>query len=124
MRIVADEGVELQIVGRLRQEGHEVTYVAELHPGITDEEVLILAEAEDAVLLTLDKDFGEMTYRYGNSAVGIILVRLHALPTEQKARVVASVFSEHREELVGAFTVVSASSIRIRQNRRGSREPS
>ncbi|HET6261633.1 MAG TPA: DUF5615 family PIN-like protein [Chloroflexia bacterium] len=124
MRIVADEGVEHQVVERLRQAGHQVTYVAELHPGITDQEVLSLTESNVAVLLTLDKDFGEMTYRHRYSAPGIVLARLHALTAEQKASVMAAVFAEHGEELAGAFTVVSAGSIRIRPHRSGSKEQS
>ena len=114
MRLVADEGVEARIVAKLREEGHEVIYVAELRPGITDQEVLQLAETEGNLLLTADKDFGDLTYLQQASRVGIVLVRLHELSSELKSRIVAGVFRDHAEELSGAFTVVTASSIRIR----------
>lgn len=114
MKIVADESVEGRIVTRLRQEGHEILYVAELNPGITDQDVLHLAETEDALLLTSAKDFGDITYHQQQSKAGIVLARLHSLSAEQKARILAGVLVDHSAELTGAFTVVSAGSIRIR----------
>jgi hypothetical protein len=43
MKILADESVDREIVNRLRKDGHDVDYVAEMSPGIMDEEVLLLA---------------------------------------------------------------------------------
>jgi predicted nuclease of predicted toxin-antitoxin system len=119
LKIVVDESVEGRVVARLRADGHEVIYVAELHPGITDEEVLHLAEAQGNLLLTADKDFGDLTYLQQKSTVGIVLARLHGLSTEQKARIIAGVLRQHSEQLLDAFTVVSASSIRIRSQHGG-----
>ena len=62
---VANEGVDRPVVERLRQDDHDVVYVAELSPSITDEEILQLANARSAVLLTADKDFGELVFRRG-----------------------------------------------------------
>ncbi len=59
MNLLADEGVDHQIVARLREEGHDVLYVAEMEPGIPDEAVLDLANGEYRRLLAADKDFGE-----------------------------------------------------------------
>ena len=50
MNLVADEGVERHIVDRLRQDGHVVRYIAELTPGIDDEQVLEGAISSGAVL--------------------------------------------------------------------------
>lgn len=55
MKIVADESVDNQIVARLRANGHEVLYVAELDPGIEDEQVLVLSRQANAILLTAVK---------------------------------------------------------------------
>ncbi len=59
MNLLADESVDGQIVARLRQDNHDVTYVAEMEPGISDETVLQRANEQEALLLTVDKDFGE-----------------------------------------------------------------
>jgi predicted nuclease of predicted toxin-antitoxin system len=72
----------------LRQAGHEVVYIAELDPGITDDQVLDLANREELLLLTADKDFGELVYRLHRQAHGILLVRLIGLPADDKAGIV------------------------------------
>ena len=63
MNFLADESVDRLIVEHLRQEGHLVSYIAELGPGMADDAVLHLANQETALLLTADKDFGEMVFR-------------------------------------------------------------
>lgn len=60
MNFLVDEGVDRQIVHRLRSEGHAVIYVAELESGISDDAVLDIANRESAVLVAADKDFGEI----------------------------------------------------------------
>jgi hypothetical protein len=103
VNLVANEGVDRPVVERLRQDGHDVVYVAELSPGITDEEVLQQANVRSAVLLTADKDFG------------VILLRLAGLANATKAEIVAEVCRDRTAELVGAFSVVSPGQVRIRQ---------
>jgi predicted nuclease of predicted toxin-antitoxin system len=70
MKLVADESVDRQIVDRLRVDGHQVWYVAEESPSITDEQVLRTARERVSALLTADKDFGELVYRLGVSVHG------------------------------------------------------
>ncbi len=59
MRFVADESVDYQIVSRLREDGHEVIYIAETQSGASDNSVLTQANLQQAMLLTSDKDFGD-----------------------------------------------------------------
>lgn len=114
MRFLADEGVDRQIVEQLRREGHEVTYVAELAPGIDDDEILWRAHAAGALLITADKDFGELVFRLGRATQGVLLLRLAGLPPKRKARVVASVVKHRADELAGAFSVIAPGGVRIR----------
>lgn len=115
MNLMADESVDRPIVERLRQEGHVTEYVAELSPSITDDEVLDQANASGALLVTADKDFGELIYRQGRVHAGVILLRLAGLPPVAKAETVAKVLQDHATELPGAFSVVSPGAVRIRQ---------
>jgi predicted nuclease of predicted toxin-antitoxin system len=62
MKIVVDEGVERPIVVRLRADGHNVLYIAEIAPGSKDRDILELAHNEKALLITLDKDFGDLVF--------------------------------------------------------------
>ena len=115
MNLVADEGVDRAVVERLRHDGHEVVYVAELSPSVTDEEVLRQANARRAILLTADKDFGELVFRQGLVHSGVVLIRLAGLANATKAEIVAEVCRDRTAELVGAFSVVSPGQVRIRR---------
>lgn len=112
---MADEGVDAPIVVRLREEGFAVVYVAELRPGMKDPEVVALAQREGALLLTTDKDFGELAFRRGLAPSGVLLLRLEGLaPTEKAARVVWALRA-HGQGLLGAFSVLDPRRLRVRR---------
>jgi len=117
VRILADESVDCPIVERLRQDGYQVWYVAEMEPGISDDIVLDLANREGAVLLTADKDFGELIFRQRRLTSGVILLRLAGISPGHKAEVVASALAAHVDEIRQAFTVITPGTIRIRRQR-------
>lgn len=114
MNFVADEGIDLPIVVRLRELGYSVWYVAEISPSVDDAEVLVQAVEQQAVLLTFDKDFGEMVFRQHHNFPGIVLLRLHGLTMGQKTAVVEDLLNQHGTELINSFTVVTPIKIRIR----------
>ncbi|MEH2409717.1 DUF5615 family PIN-like protein [Nostoc sp.] len=115
MKFLGDENLDWQIVERLRLDGHEVLYVVEMKPGIGDDEVLTLANSEGAILLTSDKDFGELVFRLRRIATGVVLIRLFGLSPDDRAEIIANAINQHADELLGAFTVISSKSIRIRK---------
>jgi predicted nuclease of predicted toxin-antitoxin system len=115
MNLVADEGVDRQIVDRLRHDGHQVFYVAEMQPGVPDEVVLALANGEGALLVTADKDFGELVFRERRSTSGVILIRLAGLAPTAKAEIVASAIRAHAVELPRSFAVITPKTLRIRR---------
>ncbi|MCG2791691.1 MAG: DUF5615 family PIN-like protein [Actinomycetia bacterium] len=63
MKFIVDECVDWQIIDYLRKIGYEILYVPEIEPGISDEKVLDIANKESAILITADKDFGELVFR-------------------------------------------------------------
>ena len=115
MRFLADECVDRQIVDRLRHDGYTVLYVAEMEPGISDHDVLNLANHEGAILLTADKDFGELVFRQGKVTHGIVLVRLAGLLPAIKADIIAATIEDHGDEFLRSFTVITSGSVRIRR---------
>lgn len=118
MNFVADESVDGAIVERLRQDGHQVSYVAEMEPGISDEVVLDLANRQDALLLTADKDFGEIVFRQRRFSGGVVLVRLAGLSADRKATVVPAAIGRASSELPGSFTVITPGLCRTRRLKR------
>jgi predicted nuclease of predicted toxin-antitoxin system len=115
VRIVADESIDRQIVELLRTGGHEVLFIAELEPGVVDEVVLARSREQNAILLTADKDFGELVFRQHLLHTGILLVRLAGLEPDAKARLVASVVDRHAEELGLGFSVLTKRGFRVRR---------
>ncbi len=98
MTLFADESVDQPIVERLRQAGYVVSAVAEISPSIVDDEVLRLANEQSAILVTADKDFGEMVFREGKNAGGIVLLRFGGLSAGLKADIVSRAFADHAAE--------------------------
>lgn len=120
MKILADEGVDRPIVERLRQSGYQVWYVAEMEAGISDDVVLDLATREGAILLTADKDFGELVFRQERMTRGIILIQLAGISPARKAEIVVSALVAHGDEMGQAFTVITPGAVRIRHRPTGS----
>jgi predicted nuclease of predicted toxin-antitoxin system len=77
MRVIANENVMATVVSELRARGHDVLWIRESMPGTTDDTILARAQSEERLVLTHDKDFGELAFRYGLPAeCGVILIRL------------------------------------------------
>jgi predicted nuclease of predicted toxin-antitoxin system len=110
-----DENVDRVIAERLRFLGEDVLYIAEVDPSVSDEVVLERARENEAVLLTADKDFGELVFRRRLVSAGVVLLRLSGLEAEEKAAIVEALLASHAGELAGHFTVVTASGVRIRR---------
>lgn len=115
MIFLANESVDRQIVDRLRQEGHNIFYVAEMEPGMPDDLVLNLGSQAGALLLTADKDFGELVFRQARLTSGVILIRLAGLSQETKAEIVAAAVHQHAAEFADAFAVITPAAVRFRR---------
>jgi predicted nuclease of predicted toxin-antitoxin system len=114
MILFADESVERQIVEALRLEGHVVASVAEMSPSISDDDVLRDANSQGAILLTADKDFGELVFRLRRVHAGVILLRLAGLSTPEKVTLVVQLCRDRAAEFANGFSVVTPGAVRIR----------
>lgn len=114
MRLLADENFPGDAVAALRAAGHDVAWVAEIARSIPDTEVLRLAREQERVLLTSDKDFGDLAFRVGLlHEAGIVLFRLPAVPSVVAAAT-EHVFRKH-QDFKGKFLVVEPHRIRERR---------
>lgn len=114
MNFIADEGVDMPIVHALRRAGHNVWYIAEMGAGTSDEDILALANAQNAPLLTNDKDFGALVFQQRRATAGVILLRLAGLSNTRKAALVSELVTNQQERLIGSFTVITPRRVRIR----------
>ena len=114
MRLMVDENMSSSVIAALRGLGFDVLSVKETMSGDDDVVVLARAQAESRVVVTMDKDFGELAYRIGLPAsCGVILFRLGADdPYNDLPRILDVVTS--RDEWSGLFAVATEKRIRTR----------
>jgi predicted nuclease of predicted toxin-antitoxin system len=114
MHFVADESVDGNVIRALRAAGYTVLAIADEMPSTKDPDVLAFAVSRNEVLLTEDKDFGELVHYRRQQHTGVILLRMNEIsPADRVARTLM-VLSVHEAKLKDAFTVISTKRVRIR----------
>ena len=113
LRFLADESCDYAVVRALTSLEHEVLPVAELSPRADDETVIGLALREERVLLTEDKDFGQLVYANGLPSVGVVLLRFPAAARSGIGETVADFVSRKGADLQGRFVVIQPGRIRM-----------
>lgn len=114
-RFLADENVPRPSILLLRDEGVEIEAVGEIAPGASDEKVLAHARKYRQVLVTFDRDFGDLIYRQGAQApLGVIHLRFTPISPEEPAHVVLRLIHSEEVVLVGQYTVLESEAIRQR----------
>ncbi|MCS7275128.1 MAG: DUF5615 family PIN-like protein [Candidatus Bipolaricaulota bacterium] len=114
MRFLADENVEKLIVDHLRHQSFDVRYVAEETPSLKDDAILALANQENRIFITNDKDFGEMAFRQRRVRTGILLLRFRRDEAEWKAQRLVRFLEQYRQPLDKKFVVLGDTRVRIR----------
>jgi len=117
MRFVVDESTGAAVAEYLRSAGHDVLVVAETMPQADDEEILARAASEQRIVITNDKDFGDLVFRSRQAHSGVILLRLHDESAANRVRVVRAVLERHADQIVSRFAVATESGLRIRSPR-------
>jgi predicted nuclease of predicted toxin-antitoxin system len=113
MQILANENFPGEAVDALRQNGHDVAWIREDTPGISDAQVLDRAQAQGRLLITFDKDFGELAFRSRLLAsCGIILFRVSMPSSTHVARLVVAIL-EQRADWASHFSVIENDRIRM-----------
>jgi len=113
MKFLTDENIGFKVIKPLRNLGFDIESILENHKGADDTTVLSLANQENRILITTDKDFGELVYVNKLIHSGIVLLRLKNDSSENKLKVLNSLLKTHLKELGKAFTVVTDSKVRI-----------
>lgn len=114
MKITADESVDFAIIVRLRQLGYEVLSIAEESYGVSDDIVIQIAVSNQSLLITEDKDFGELTYRLRHEHCGILLIRLNDTSRLERIELVTATIGKHHLELQYKFSVLTKTGLRIK----------
>ena len=113
MRFVVDAGVGTSVERLLRELGYETVAVRAIDPHMPDVEVLALAHQHGAVIITMDKDFGDLIFKEQRPHHGVLLLRLEEATGPERAVAVRLVLAGHAAELAGRFAVFHHERLRI-----------
>jgi predicted nuclease of predicted toxin-antitoxin system len=115
VRWLADECVAAPLVAFLRVGGHDVLYAAESAVGFSDADVIALALHEKRLLLTEDKDFGDLVFRRERAIPGVVLMRIGPENLVLKTVRLAAAIERYGEELFGHYVVIEEGRFRSRR---------
>jgi predicted nuclease of predicted toxin-antitoxin system len=99
---------------QLRDAGHDVVYMAEIAPAESDADVIARANSERRLLLTEDKDFGELIFRGGRPAPGIVLLRIDPTMRALKGQRLAAAINRLGANLFDRYTTIEEARFRSR----------
>ena len=113
MRFLADESCDFGVVRSLREAGFDVMAICEISPRATDDAVIDLAIRDNRLLLTEDKDFGQLMQATAEPSAGVILLRFPARVRKMLPEAVLRLVRERADRLSACFAVVQPGRIRI-----------
>ncbi len=114
MKFLADECCDAILVELLRINGHDVLYASEQMSGALDDDILLTAYNDKRILLTEDKDFGELVYRLKKPSNGIILIRIDVKNRHKKWTRLQKLIELYEKRLSGNFVVIDTKKFRFR----------
>ena len=115
MRFLADESCDFQVVRALRKAGHDVLAIINISPRADDSEVLKLAARDERILITEDKDFGQLVFAQSRPAGGVILLRYPSPVRREFSKEIVKLVKQLEDKLIGRFIVIQPGRIRITQ---------
>lgn len=115
MKFLVDQSAGARVLTTLRALGHDAVIVSQIMPAnAEDADILARAVAEERIIVTNDKDFGEMVFRSRKQHKGVLLFRLRDESAENRGQVAERVVTNLGTRLENAFTVASEGAVRIR----------
>jgi len=114
VRWLADECVAAPVVAFLRAIGHDVLYLAEGAAGLSDLDVIGLAFQERRILLTEDKDFGDLVFRRQQPVPGVVLMRIDSEDLALKTTRLVAAIERYGAGLFGRYMVIEDRRLRSR----------
>ena len=110
MRFLVDESVGNRFANLMKNSGYNTIFVGDVMPEVDDALVLSFAEREMGILITADKDFGELIFKIGRPSAGVILIRTATRDPKKRFEMVKDAL----DKAEGKFVVVKEGQIRVR----------
>jgi predicted nuclease of predicted toxin-antitoxin system len=114
LKFLVDVGVSKKVEKWLKENGYDVKAVRDINPKTGDSEILHIAIAEGRMVITMDKDFGELVYNSGKKHSGVLLLRLEDANGAQKVEIVKKILREYADKIETKFCVFQDGRLRIK----------
>jgi predicted nuclease of predicted toxin-antitoxin system len=114
LKFIVDVGVGRSIEEWLLAQNFLVLAISSINPEMEDYQIIKLAIKEEGIIITMNKDFGELVFKNNNSHKGILLLRLDDAVSEEKLAVIQNIIPEHLEHLKNNFSVYQNGKLRTR----------
>jgi predicted nuclease of predicted toxin-antitoxin system len=115
MKFLIDVGVGKGVEEYLRGKDFDVKAVREIDPRMEDERIILEAFQEKRIVVTMDKDFGELVYQSSMRHSGILLLRMEDASGPEKVSVVRNIVENFQEHIADSFCVFQNNRLRIRK---------
>lgn len=114
LRVLVDAGVGAAVEEWFRQNGHDTHAVRDRDPRMEDADILAWAVADRRIVVTMDKDFGELVHHAAQPHAGVLLLRLEGASGQEKTRVIEEIITKFGDQLADKYAVYQNGQLRIR----------
>jgi predicted nuclease of predicted toxin-antitoxin system len=114
MKFLADANISQEMIRMIRGLGHDCADASIIPPRMMDVDVLKMAAADDRVVVSADKDFGELVFVHGIPSPGVVLIRVRLATESDRVERVRSVWPAVVSRLPGSFLTITAKGLRAR----------
>lgn len=115
VKLLIDVGLGRKVEKWLEHKDYDAISIRDIDPRMPDVEILKIAVFEKRLIITMDKDFGELIYKSKWPHSGVLLLRLEDERSEEKIKVVDTILNDYWTEIVGKFSVFKNNKLRIRE---------
>ena len=115
VKFIADEGFSFLIYSLLIEKGYDVEWIGDIASGVDDTKVFEISRKDGRIILTEDKDFGELAIRFRHKTSGIILLRIDPEKKELREKKVLELFKKFPDKLLGNIIIIDEQKFRFRK---------
>jgi len=115
LKFLIDVGVGKGIENYLNTEGYDIKAVRDIDPCLEDEKIIQTAFLENRMVITMDKDFGELVYHSLMEHSGVLLLRLEDATGSKKLKVLKFIIENYSDRIKNCFCVFQNDKFRIRK---------
>ena len=114
IKLLVDVGVGKAVDLWLLDHGYNTKSVRDIDPRMSDREILKIAVSEGRMVVTMDKDFGDLVYNSGQPHAGVLLLRLEEGNTDEKIKAVETILGKYADKIYKNFCVYKDGKLRIK----------